>query len=252
MEAIDIILWAVLPYVTIFLFIVGMIWRWRYDQYGWTTRSSQSYESVWLRLASPLFHFGILFVAFGHFLGLMIPKTWTRALGLSDTVYHWVATIPGTIAGLMTIVGLALLIIRRRTYGDVFRATTTNDKIMYVFLAVPILLGTAATLINQVFTTSHGYDYRETISPWLRNLFIFNPQPELMTDVPLSFQMHVVAGFLLFAIWPFTRLVHAFSAPIGYSTRPDIVYRSRQKTISTQAPKRGWEPVDFSGGRPKR
>ncbi|MGO1666829.1 respiratory nitrate reductase subunit gamma, partial [Flaviflexus sp.] len=194
MEAVDIVLWAVIPYVSIFLFIVGMIWRWKYDQYGWTTRSSQSYESVWLKLASPLFHFGILFVAIGHFLGLMIPKSWTRTLGVSDTVYHWVATIPGTIAGLAAVVGLALLIIRRRTYGDVFRATTVNDKIMYIFLAVPIVLGLIATLINQVFTTSHGYDYRETISPWLRNLFIFNPQPELMVDVPISFQMHVIAG----------------------------------------------------------
>lgn len=241
----DTALWGILPYITLGVFIVGMIWRWRYDQYGWTTRSSQSYESPWLRLASPLFHFGIIFVFVGHLMGLAIPKSWTTSMGVSEGAYHLVATVGGAIAGIMALVGLILLLIRRRTYADVFKATTKNDKLMYVLLALPILLGFVATVINQVFGPGHGYDYRETISPWLRSIFLFNPRTDLMVDVPLSFKLHIIAAFLLFMIWPFTRLVHAFSAPIGYTTRPDIVYRSRTTAISTQAPKRGWERVDM-------
>jgi nitrate reductase gamma subunit len=72
-----------------------------------------------------------------------------------------------------------------------------------------------------------GYDYRETVSPWFRSLFYFRPDADVMAAVPVSFQIHVLAAFALFAFWPFTRLVHAFSAPVGYLTRPYIVYRSR-------------------------
>jgi nitrate reductase gamma subunit len=82
------LLWGVLPYVTIAILVVGLIWRYRYDQFGWTTRSSQLYESRLLRIGSPLFHFGILVVVVGHFIGLVIPENWTSAVGLSETAYH--------------------------------------------------------------------------------------------------------------------------------------------------------------------
>ena len=54
------ILWGVLPYLMLALLVGGTIWRYRYDKFGWTTRSSQLYESRLLRIGSPLFHFGIL------------------------------------------------------------------------------------------------------------------------------------------------------------------------------------------------
>ena len=105
---------------------------------------------------------------------------------------------------------------------------------------------TAATVLNQL-ADAHGYDYRETISPWLRSVLVLQPRPELMSDVPVSFKLHVVAGFLLLAIWPFTRLVHAVSAPVGYVTRPYVVYRSREGATSTARPSRGWTPVRTQG-----
>ena len=63
MSAVDIVLWVVLPYISLAIFVVGHYWRYRYDKFGWTTRSSQLYERRLLRWGSPLFHFGILFVA---------------------------------------------------------------------------------------------------------------------------------------------------------------------------------------------
>lgn len=239
----DLLLWVVLPYITLTVFVVGLIWRHRTDKFGWTSRSSEMYEHGMLRAASPIFHVGILLVLVGHLMGLAIPKSWTSAVGVSEAAYHLLAMTGGMIGGIMTVVGLALLIWRRRTVGGVFLATTANDKLMYVFLAVPILLGFLAVVLNQIIPGGHGYDYRATISPWIRSIFVFQPRPELMIGVPLSFQLHVIAGFLLFGLWPFTRLVHAFSAPVGYVTRPYIVYRSREASHGLRGPNRGWEPI---------
>ena len=80
----DVLLWGVLPYLMLAILVGGTIWRYRYDQFGWTTRSSQLYESRLLRIGSPLFHFGILVVIVGHIGGLVIPKCWTDAVGVSE------------------------------------------------------------------------------------------------------------------------------------------------------------------------
>lgn len=185
----------------------------------------------------------MVFVVIGHLMGLAIPKSWTAAIGISDAAYHLIATIPGTIAGIAVVLGLIGLIVRRVINRTVFLSTSKSDKVMYVVLGAAILSGFIATVSTQVFGGAHGYDYRETISPWLRQLLIFNAQPELMMDVPWEFKVHIVAGFTLMAVWPFTRLVHAFSAPVGYTTRPYVVYRSRDITARTSNRHTAWEPV---------
>lgn len=236
-----ILLWAALPYVVLAMFVLGHVWRYRYDKFGWTTRSSQLYERRLLRVGSPLFHFGILVVLLGHIGGLVIPKSWTEAVGISEHTYHVLAVVLGTVAGVATLGGLAILIYRRRTVGPVFSATTRNDKAMYVSLTATIGLGLAATVAANV--VGGGYDYRETVSPWFRSVFVFQPDPELMTGVPVLFQLHAISALLLFAAWPFTRLVHMLTAPLGYLTRPYIVYRSRDTRLGTRDPGRGWDRV---------
>jgi nitrate reductase gamma subunit len=239
-SGLDTILWVVVPYVCLAVFAVGHFWRYRYDKFGWTTRSSQLYESRLLRLGSPLFHFGILFVLGGHVMGLGVPKSWTEAVGISEDAYHVMAVGIGSVAGFCTLVGMAILVYRRRTVGPVFSATTKMDKTMYLVLATVIVLGLANTLIANVID---HYDYREGVSVWFRGIFRLDPRPELMAEAPLGFQLHGLAAFLLFALWPFTRLVHVFSAPLGYLTRPYIVYRSRADALGNRPPRRGWERV---------
>ena len=234
-----ILLWVALPYVAVAVFVLGHIWRYRYDKFGWTTRSSQLYERRLLRIGSPLFHFGILVVALGHVGGLLIPDSWTEAAGVTEDMYHIVAVVLGTIAGFCTLAGLAILIYRRRTVGPVFSATTRNDKLMYAVLALTILLGLSATVVANII--GGGYDYRETVSPWFRSIFYLRPDPALMTGVPILFQLHAISALVLFGIWPFTRLVHMLTAPIGYLTRPYIVYRSRDEQLGMHRPRRGWE-----------
>lgn len=252
----NVLLWGVLPYVTLAVLIGGTVWRYRYDKFGWTTRSSQLYESRLLRIGSPLFHFGILMVVFGHVGGLVIPKSWTEALGISQDLYHFNALFFGTLAGVATLGGLLLLVYRRRTTGPVFMATTTNDKVMYLVLVAAIVLGLWTTLVS-VGAGHDAHDYRETVSPWFRSIFRLQPDVDAMAAAPVQFHVHVLVAFLLFSLWPFTRLVHAFTAPLHYLFRPYIVYRSRDAAhgAGARAPRRGWEPVgtrDNAGGRRKK
>ncbi|RKS78904.1 nitrate reductase gamma subunit [Actinomadura pelletieri DSM 43383] len=237
----DILLWVALPYVTVAVFVLGHIWRYRYDKFGWTTRSSQLYEQRLLRIGSPLFHFGILLVILGHIGGLAIPDSWTEAVGITEHTYHIIAVVLGTFAGFCTLTGLAILIYRRRTVGPVFLATTRNDKMMYLVLAVAITLGLTATVAANI--VGGGYNYRETVSPWFRSVFYLQPDPDLMTGVPILFQLHALSALALFCIWPFTRLVHMLTAPIGYLTRPYIIYRSRDEQLGMHHPPRGWDRV---------
>jgi nitrate reductase gamma subunit len=241
MNAFDVILYVGVPYIAIAIFVVGHYWRYRYDKFGWTTRSSQLYERRLLRIGSPLFHFGILFVVLGHIGGLLIPESWTEHVGITETMYHAAAATVGIIAGFCTLVGAAILIYRRRTVGPVFSATTRNDKAMYVLLIGTLVLGLGTTVLSNL--TGRPHDYRETVSPWFRSIFYFQPDTDLILKAPIGFRLHVLAAWVLFAFWPFSRLVHVFSAPIGYLTRPYIVYRSRDDKLGARAPRRGWERV---------
>ena len=238
------LLFVVFPYICLTVFVVGHLWRYRYDKFGWTTRSSQLYENRLLRIGSPLFHFGMLGVIGGHVIGLLIPQSWTDAVGISEHAYHVAAVGGGLLAGVMTVVGMAILIYRRRTVGPVFSATTVMDKVMYAFLAVAIVLGMWNTIAGSILTIGGEYNYREGVSVWYRSFLAFQPDASLMADAPLGFQLHALVAFGLFALWPFTRLVHVFSAPVGYLTRPYIVYRSRDDTqLGSHRPRRGWDRV---------
>jgi len=240
----NVLLWGVLPYLVIASLVGGTIWRYRYDQFGWTTRSSQLYESRLLRIGSPLFHFGLIFVVVGHVGGLLVPEAWTEDVGVSQHLYHVNALVFGGIAGFCTLVGIAILVYRRRTTGPVFMATTRNDKAMYVVLVAAIVLGLWTTL-HGVGAGEEAHNYRESVSPWFRSLFALQPDVDSMAAAPASFHLHTLVGMLLFAVWPYTRLVHAFTAPVHYLFRPYIVYRSRDEgpVPGTRPVRRGWSPV---------
>ncbi|WP_199546139.1 respiratory nitrate reductase subunit gamma [Streptomyces sp. N35] len=234
------LLWGVLPYVAVALLIAGTFWRFKYDKFGWTTRSSQVYESKLLNIASPMFHYGLLFVLVGHLMGLFIPESWTDKVGMDEHLYHQLSLYGGTAAGVLAVLGIVLLLYRRRTNTPVFKATTANDKVMYLVLLAAIVMGMWAKLTNS--SPSHGYDYRLTIAPWARSLFTLQPDIDKMVGVPLTYQIHAVIGLLLFALIPFTRLVHMFSAPVQYLFRPYVVYRSRDETqLGSRKERPGWE-----------
>ncbi|MER5729798.1 respiratory nitrate reductase subunit gamma [Streptomyces sp. NPDC002138] len=237
----DLLLWGVLPYVSLTLLVAGTLWRARFDAFGWTTRSSQVHESRLLRIGSPLFHFGMLFVVLGHVVGLLIPKGWTDAVGLSDHAYHLLAISTGTVAGVAAAAGIGVLVHRRFTVPAVRRATLRSDHLMYTFLLGAMALGLAATVLGSTGMTD-DYNYRTGISVWFRSLFTFQPDYHVMAGAPLVFQAHILFGFTLFALLPCSRLVHMFSAPLTYLFRPYVVYRGRDpEQLANRPSKRGWE-----------
>jgi nitrate reductase gamma subunit len=132
--------------VAIAIFLAGHVWRYRTDQYGWTTRSTQILESRWLKWGSPLFHLGALAAIGGHVLGILIPTSWTSTAGVSGEAYHAISATAGTIAGVACGAGLLILIYRRMTSPRVRVTTTRIDFIVYALLFVVIGLGLAETL----------------------------------------------------------------------------------------------------------
>jgi respiratory nitrate reductase gamma subunit len=221
----EILLYAVLPYAAIAIFIVGHWWRYRRDQYGWGARSSQLLESRVLKYASTIFHFGVLAAIGGHILGILIPRSWTAAVGIGDETYHVIAVIGGMAAGVAVCVGFALLVYRRVRFPRVRVTTKGIDIAVMGLLAAGIVTGMLATIMN----FGDAVHYRESVAPYFRQLFILDPQPELMTGeaVNFIFQSHVIVVWFLYALWPFSRLVHAWSIPVDYLRRSPVPYRSR-------------------------
>jgi nitrate reductase gamma subunit len=224
LKHLNIALWGVLPYLVVVLLIAGSAWRYRYDRFGFTTRSSQLHEHRLLRIASPLFHYGLLFVVAGHISGLLIPESFTEAVHIHEWLYHLNALAVGGVAGLATTFGLGLLIHRRLRTPAVRRGSLPSDRILHPLLAAVLIAGLAATATS---AGDHPYDYRQGVSVWFRSLAALDPDVPAMAHAPFVYQLHALLGMALFALWPFSRLVHAFTAPAGYLARPYIVYRSR-------------------------
>ena len=221
----NLFLWGALPYIAFTFLIVGTLVRFFYFERNWTTKSSQFLEKKQLRIANPLFHFVLLCVIGGHVVGVLIPKTWTAAIGINDHMYHQGALYMGAVAGLIFIVGFLLLMKRRFTVAELKVNTSRLDKWLYLFLTLAIFSGMAGTLLN----ASGFFDYRVSIGPWFRSLLAFMPDPSLMEGVPFMFKFHMFAWMAVAIIFPFSRLVHCLSAPLNYLTRPFIVYRKRDE-----------------------
>jgi nitrate reductase gamma subunit len=223
-DRVDLFVWLVLPYVSVSVFVVGHWWRYRHDQFGWTSRSTQLLESRLLAWGSTLFHYGALAAIGGHVIGILIPESATEALGISEDTYRLFSGIAGGIAGGVCLVGFGILTFRRTKVRRVRATTSLGDVVVFCLLGALIILGEAQTLGYNVFGS--GYDYRQTVGPWFRTLW-YDPQPSLMADAPLAYQVHAALPWLLFAVWPFSRLVHVWSYPLQYLGRPYILYRRR-------------------------
>ncbi|MEV7614156.1 respiratory nitrate reductase subunit gamma [Streptomyces sp. NPDC089799] len=217
-------LWGVLPYLAAVVLVAGTAWRHHYDRFGFTTRSSQLHEHRLLRIGGPLFHYGLLFVAAGHVVGLVVPESFTERLHIGEPLYHANALFVGGAAGLATLTGLAILLHRRITVPAVRGGTSRSDRAVYPLLTAVILAGLAATATT---LAPHPYDYRMGVSVWFRSVLALDPDVPAMAHAPLPYQVHALLAMTLFALWPFSRLVHAFTAPLGYLVRPYVVYRSR-------------------------
>jgi respiratory nitrate reductase gamma subunit len=222
----EILLWIILPYAAVATFVVGTWWRYRADQFGWTSGSTQLFEQKILGWAGPAFHYGALAAIGGHVIGLMIPKSFTEAVGMSESTYRWFSAVAGAVAGVVCVVGFVGLVYRRITNVRVLRTTSRTDLLVYLLLVVLIGLGSWMTIAHNLITET-PYDYRDSVSEWWRSLFILQPDVEAVQDANTVYQVHAIIAWAFWALFPFSRLVHAFSIPLQYLGRPYILYRRR-------------------------
>lgn len=239
MSNLDIFLWVVFPYISLTIFVLGHIYRYNTDQFGWTAKSSQFLEQKRLRFGSTVFHWGIIFVFFGHVGGLLIPKAWFDGIGITDDMYHFGAIWFGGLAGLAVVIGGFFLFLRRVSVKRIIKNSSISDYISLIMLGAVVLVGFTNTA---GYTASGGsFDYRVIIGPWIREILTLSPSQGMvasMAQAPIGFQLHVFLAFVLFAIWPFTRLVHVFSLPLKYLNRRYVVYRNAKPYGKRKVPQK--------------
>lgn len=217
--------WVILPYLALATFVIGHIWRYRYDQFGWTSRSTQLQERWLLKWGSPLFHYATFGAIAGHVLGILIPERWTAAIGIPENVYRWFSAAAGTAAAVGIIAGVAILAGRRLFVPRVRATTSPVDWLALILLAIVIVMGIVETI--GVGLLGGGYDYRQSVALWFRGLFAGSPDVQPIAHAPFLYQLHATAAWAILAVWPFSRLVHAWSYPVWYLWRPFVVYRRR-------------------------
>ena len=209
----DAFLFVGLPYLALAVLLVGTIWRFRSQRFGVSSLSSQLLESRALPLGSIPWHAGILVLLVGHLAPVLAPGVW--AAMVSNRVFLYTVEAVGFAAALLAAFGLCVLIGRRLRSARLQRVTTSLDLVVLALLLTQVVLGVVvAAQLRWGAMWSTG-----TTTPYLWGLATLHPQVGLAADLPGIVKLHLVVAFVTFLLVPFTRLVHAFSIPLGYLTR---------------------------------
>ena len=209
---------GIYPYIALAVLIVGSVIRYDREPYTWRSGSSQLLRRRQLIWGSVLFHLGILVVFFGHLIGLLTPIEVFDALGVSHGAKQILAIVLGGIAGLAALVG-ATMLIHRRLFDARIRSTSTfGDHAVIILLWVQLALGLATIPLSMGHLD--GSEMLKFMA-WAQGIFTFNPDAaDLVAGAHPIFKLHLLLGLTIFLIFPFTRLVHMFSAPVRYIWRP--------------------------------
>jgi nitrate reductase gamma subunit len=220
-------IFGVYPYICLTIFIVGSWIRYDNEQYTWKTDSSMLLSKSNMVLASNLFHIGVLSILGGHFAGLALPHGLWVALGVSDLQHQWIAIAAGSIFGLMCLIGGAILWLRRLFNPRVRAASRRMDVFILSWLMLTLLLG-LSTLPTSIGHANHGdVAVMLTLTQWVQSILTLNPQPELIAAVDPIYRTHLFFGMTVFLIFPFSRLVHIWTAPFTYLGRAYQIVRQR-------------------------
>ena len=210
------LLFGIYPYICLTVFLAGSLIRFDREQYGWRSQSSQLLRRRQLIWGSNLFHAGILVILLGHTGGLLTPVAIFEALGISHTAKQLTAIIVGGIAGLACLTGLLLLLHRRLTDPRIRETSSFADIAVLVLILLQLLLG-----LSTIFVSLNHLDGSEMVAlmNWAQHIVTFRPAAAYVQNVSPVFKCHLVLGMSLFLIFPFTRLVHIWSAPVWYLGR---------------------------------
>lgn len=205
------------PYLCLTVFLLGSLLRFERDQYSWRSQSSQLLRRRQLIWGSNLFHIGILVIFAGHAAGLLTPLVVWETLGISHTFKQLMAMTVGGIAGVFCFVGLVMLLHRRLTDSRILKTSSFGDIAVLVLLLVQLSLG-----LSSIFVSAHHLDGGEMVAlmTWAQHIVTFRADAaEFAAGVSIIFKLHIVLGLSIFLVFPFTRFVHVWSAPIWYLGR---------------------------------
>ncbi|MDD2833567.1 MAG: respiratory nitrate reductase subunit gamma [Methylotenera sp.] len=221
-------LYGVYPYIALSVFLLGSWLRFDREQYTWKSDSSQLLSKANMRLGSNLFHVGIIAIFFGHAVGLLTPHSWFQALGVSDMAHQMVAIVAGSIFGVMCLVGGAILWVRRMLNQRVSAVSRASDKFILTWLLITLMIG-LSTIPVSIGHANHGNPaVMIALAEWAQSIVYLRPDPSLLSGVDTIFKVHLFFGMTVFLVFPFTRLVHVWSAPFGYIARPYQIVRSKR------------------------
>lgn len=212
------------PYIAGTVFIIGSWLRYDYGQYTWRAGSSQMLDKKGMRLASNLFHVGIIGIFFGHFVGMLTPH-WMYEPFITVAQKQMLAMVAGGACGVMTLIGGGMLLKRRLTNPRVRATSSAGDILIITLLVIQVILG----LGTIPFSAQHT-DGSEMIKlvGWAQSVVTFQGGASAhLEGIAFIFRMHLVLGMTLFLIFPFCRLVHIWSAPVEYITRRYQLVRNR-------------------------
>lgn len=222
----QIFLFGVYSYIALTIAIIGTWLRFDLSQYSWKSGSTQMLRSKNMRLASNLFHVGIIVVLLGHLFGMLTPHfLYDRFISAGNK--QILAVVVGGIAGVFCWFGLVMLLWRRFTDERISHTSTFSDKLVLVLLFIQLNLG----LISIFTSVKHldGYTMMN-LAGWAQDITILRPWQAAarIEQTDLIYQIHMALGITLIAIFPFTRLIHIISAPIWYFGRRYQIVREKR------------------------
>lgn len=221
------LLFGIYPYICLSVFAIGSWVRFDREQYGWTSASSQLLSTGGMRWASNLFHIGVLAIFGGHFVGLLTPHN-VFLMVMGDIQHQYLAIILGTVFGLMTLIGGGILWVRRYTNRRISASSRASDKFVLSWVMATLILG-LITIPVSIGHAGHGDPRVVTaMAEWIQSIIYLYPNPAFLEGVDTVFKLHVFFGMTVFLIFPFTRLVHVWSAPFGYLARSYQIVRSKK------------------------
>jgi len=227
-DAINQFLFGWYPYLCIAVFLFGSLVRFDREQYTWRSGSSQLLRRKQLTWGSNLFHFGILIIFIGHFVGLLTPIAVFNFLGISHGFKQMMAIVVGGVAGVACFIGLTLLVHRRLFDARIRNNSSFGDIAVLLLLYVQLTLGLATIPISLQYLD--GSEMLKFMT-WAQGIVTLQPGvASLIADANPIFKLHLFLGMTIFLVFPFTRLVHVWSAPVWYLGRRGYqVVRTRQQ-----------------------
>lgn len=222
------LVFGVYPYLCLATFVLGSWIRFDHEQYTWKSDSSQLLSKSGLRMFSNFFHIGVIAIFFGHFVGLLTPHSVFLALGVSDMAHQGIAILAGGLFGTLALVGGLGLWLRRLFNKRVRAASRWMDINILGWILLTLVMG-MATLPFSISHAEHGdATVMLRLADWVQSVVTLQPNPELLRGVDTVYKMHIFLGMSVFLFFPFTRLVHIWSAPVGYLFRAYQIVRSKR------------------------